>query len=59
MSDQQASELYDRLSAGKTVKPPTIDQVFLRGWNAAIDWSIKQLKLTCDEVVEEPGEAAE
>lgn len=59
MSDQQVAELHERLTGGKSKKPPTIDQVFLRGWNAAIDWSIKQLKLTCDEVVEEPGEAAE
>jgi len=58
MSDQQAAELYERLKAGKS-KQATAENVFLRGWNAGIDFAIRQVKLTCDEVVDEPGQAAE
>lgn len=58
MSDQRYAELYERLTSGKK-KKPSIEQVFLRGWNAGIDFAIKQMKLTCDEVVDEPSEAAE
>ncbi len=57
MSEQRYAELYERLIGGKK-KNPTIEQVFLRGWNAGIDFAIKQMKLTCDEVIEEK-EAAE
>lgn len=49
MSDQLAAELYERLSDGKS-KQATAERVFLRGWNAGIDFAIKQLRLTCDEV---------
>lgn len=52
MSDQQAAEFYERLVAGKS-RQATAERVYLRGWNAGIDFAIKQMKLTCDEVVEE------
>lgn len=58
MSDQQTAELYERLVAGKS-KKVTVERVFLRGWNAGIDYAIKQMKLSCDEIVDEPSEAAE
>lgn len=59
MSEQRYAELYERLTNGKK-KKPSGEQVFLRGWNAGIDFAIKQMKLTCDEVIEdEIGEAAE
>jgi len=51
MSDQQMAELYERLNAGKA-KRATAERVFLRGWNAAIDWNIKQMRLACDEPIE-------
>ena len=38
---------------------PSTEQVFLRGWNAGLDFAIKQMKLTCDEVVAEEQQAAE
>jgi hypothetical protein len=53
LSDQQMAELYERLIGGKS-KKATADRVFLRGWNAGIDFAIKQMRLTCDEIVEEP-----
>ena len=52
MSDQQAAELYDRLQAGKS-RQASAERVYLRGWNAGIDFAIKQLRLTCDEVVDD------
>jgi hypothetical protein len=52
MSEQKYAELYERLVAGKK-KKPSAEQVFLRGWNAGIDFAIKQMKLTCDEVIED------
>jgi hypothetical protein len=52
------AELYERLVQGKK-KKPGLEHVFLRGWNAGIDFAIKQMKLTCDEVVEAEHEAAE
>lgn len=55
MSDQQAAEIYERLVAGKS-KQATEDRVFLRGWNAGIDFAIKQVKLSCDEVIEVAAE---
>lgn len=58
MSEQRFAELYERLTSGKSRKADA-DHVFLRGWNAGIDFAIKQMKLTCDEVVDEPSEAAE
>lgn len=56
MSDQQMAELYDRLNGGKK-KEKDVRYPFNRGWNAALDWAIKQMRLTCDEPVEK--EAAE
>lgn len=59
MSDQQMAELYERLNAGRAANA-TAERVFLRGWNACIDWVLKQMKLTCDEPVEEEaGELVE
>ena len=52
MSEQRYAELYERLTDGKK-KNPSVEQVFLRGWNAGIDFAIKQMKLTCDEVIED------
>ncbi len=52
MSEQRFAELYERLTNGKK-KNPSIEQVFLRGWNAGVDFAIKQMKLTCDEVIDE------
>lgn len=46
------AELYERLVAGKS-NQATAERVYLRGWNGGIDFAIKQLKLTCDEVVDE------
>jgi len=50
------AELYERLAAGKS-KRATSERVFLRGWNAAIEWAIKQMRLTCDEKIEEREDA--
>lgn len=44
------AELYERLVNGKS-KQATAERVFLRGWNAGIDFAIKQQRLTCDEIV--------
>jgi hypothetical protein len=52
MSEQWTAELYERLSSAKSSQA-TSDRVFLRGWNAAIDFAIKQLKLASDEPVED------
>lgn len=63
MSDNQMAELYERLVAAKKKDLP-VQRVFLRGFNAGIDFAIKQMKLSCDEVVDESvsheinGEAA-
>jgi len=62
MSDNQMAELYERLVEGKKKDVP-VERVFLRGFNAGIDFAIKALRLSCDEVVEESvsrekGEAA-
>jgi hypothetical protein len=58
MSEQLVAELYDRLVAGKK-KETSIAYPFQRGWNAGIDFAIKQMKLTCDEPCEETMKAAE
>lgn len=50
MSDQQMAELYERVVAGKAKKAGK-DRVFLRGWNAALDWVIKQMRVVADEDV--------
>jgi hypothetical protein len=46
------AELYERLVAAKKKDVP-IQRVFLRGFNSGIDFAIKALRLSCDEVVEE------
>lgn len=55
MSDQQMAELYERLVKGKSAVASN-ERVFLRGWNAAIDWAIKQMRLACDEPIEDERE---
>jgi hypothetical protein len=52
MSDAQVAELYERLTKGRAIRPP-VDKPFLRGWNAGIDFAIKEMRLACDEPVEE------
>lgn len=52
MSDQQMAELHERLVAGRS-NQATSERVFLRGWNACLDWVHKQIKLSCDEPVED------
>ena len=51
MSDNQIAELHERLRAGRSTQA-NADRVFLRGWNACLDWVHKQMKLTCDEPIE-------
>lgn len=48
MSDQQFAELYERLVAGKK-KETGIEYPFQRGWNAAVEWVIRQMRAVCDE----------
>ena len=55
LSDQQMAELYERLVAAKS-KRVTPDRVFLRGWNAAIDFVVKQMRAVCDEPERENAE---
>lgn len=57
MSEQRYAELYERLTAAKKKNLP-IERVFLRGWNAGIDFAIKQMKLTCDEPADIPDQEA-
>jgi hypothetical protein len=52
LTDQFSAELYDRLQAGKFAETGP-DYPFKRGYNAAIDFAIKQLRLTCDEPIED------
>jgi hypothetical protein len=52
MSDNQMAELYERLVAAKHKNVP-VQRVFLRGFNAGVDFAIKAMRLSCDEVVEE------
>lgn len=52
------AELYERLVAGKS-KLATSERVYLRGWNAGIDFAIKQQRLTCDEVIEPVDQPSE
>jgi len=49
------AELYERLVAAKS-KRVTPDRVFLRGWNAAIDFVVKQMRAVCDEPERENAE---
>lgn len=52
------AELYERLVHGKSALA-TVERVFLRGWNAGIEFAIKQMRLACDEPVENEAERAE
>ncbi len=52
MSEQRYAELYERLTAGKR-KETSRDYPFNRGWNAAIDYAIRQMKAACDEPAED------
>lgn len=58
MSEQRYAELYERLTNGKSRKADA-DHVFLRGWNAGIDFAIKQMKLTCDECGDDETQTTE
>ena len=58
MSEEQAAELYERLVAGRS-KLATSERVFLRGFNSGIDFAIKQMKLSCDEVIEPVDQPSE
>jgi hypothetical protein len=49
MSDQQMEELYERLVAGKK-KETNADYPFNRGWNAGIEFAMKQQRIVCEEV---------
>jgi hypothetical protein len=50
------AELYEKLSSAKSNRA-TPERIFLRGWNAALDFAVKQMRLVCDEPVEkEPAE---
>ncbi len=48
MSEQLVAELYERLVAGK-FKETRLHYPFQRGYNAGIDFAIKQMRLSCDE----------
>ena len=52
MSEQRFAELYERLTKGKSPKADA-EHVFLRGWNAGIDFAILQMRLCCDECVDD------
>jgi hypothetical protein len=58
MSDNRMAELYERLVEGKS-RVATTERIFLRGFNAGIDFAIKQQRLVCDEIVETESEPAE
>ncbi len=45
------AELYERLMAAKS-KQTRPDRVFLRGWNACIDFVVKQMRLVEDKEME-------
>jgi hypothetical protein len=51
MSDQQMAELYERISGARS-NQATAERVFLCGWNCALDFAIKQMRISCDEVIE-------
>src|ERR1700722_7260748 len=40
--------LHEKLIASKS-HAATVDRVYLRGWNAAIDFALEQLRIACDE----------
>lgn len=48
MSDEQLAELFEALVAVKA-KRPGVDKVFLRGFNAGIDFAIAALPKLEDE----------
>jgi hypothetical protein len=52
MSDAQIAEFYERVRKGR-MSPVTFEYPFHRGFNAGIDFCIKQMKLACDEPVED------
>lgn len=58
MSDQRIAELYELLVNGKR-KPATVEYPFNRGWNAGIDFAIRQIPIVCDEVADEQQEPAQ
>lgn len=48
------AELYERLTAARA-KRPSVEQVFLRGWNAGLDKALKEARLVFDDPVGEPA----
>lgn len=59
MSDARIAELYEKLVAGRfEIKGPKIAYPFQLGWNACIDFVIKQMRIVCDEPTEPEKDAA-
>jgi hypothetical protein len=56
MSEQLVAELYDRLTSGK-FKEIRLQYPFQRGYNAGIEFAIKQLRAAYDEPVETTEES--
>jgi len=55
MNEQQTSEFCEKLLAGKLKRPAG---AFPRGWNAALDWAVKQLQIVeGDENDKKPPDA--
>ncbi len=46
------AELYERIAAKKFSEAGP-DYPFRRGWNAALDFVVKQMRATCDEPQDE------
>lgn len=42
------TEFYERLTAAKS-RRPSVDNVFLRGWNAGLDKAIREARLVFDD----------
>lgn len=54
MSDQQMAELYEKLTGARfKINGLKAMYPFQLGWNACIDFAIKQMRLVCDEPVDE------
>ena len=57
MSDQRIAEMYERLTAARfEARRPKFMYPFQLGWNACIDFAIKQMRAACDEPIEEQAE---
>lgn len=58
MSRRKIDEIYERLVKGKS-RHATAERIFLRGWNAGVEFAIRQIRLACDEVEPEPDHPRE